>query len=166
MNNIDLAGHGAVITGGARGIGYAIAERMIGSGAAVLLTVSTASALVRPLTTRIGLVVMVSAATGSVMCSTNASGGGVGVGWAGRSRGGIGVGLGRFRGGISGEISAVHQGDLALVSVSQELLPVARDVRRRTSIDDLDEGCPRPRLDGRSREKRATERPEAVTQCP
>ena len=37
MNSIDLAGHGAVITGGARGIGYAIAERMIGSGAAVAL---------------------------------------------------------------------------------------------------------------------------------
>ncbi len=37
MNSIDLAGHCAVITGGARGIGYAIAERFIGSGAAVAL---------------------------------------------------------------------------------------------------------------------------------
>ncbi len=37
MNSIDLAGQCAVITGGARGIGYAIAERFIGSGAAVAL---------------------------------------------------------------------------------------------------------------------------------
>lgn len=37
MNSIDLAGHCAVITGGARGIGYAIAERFIGSGASVAL---------------------------------------------------------------------------------------------------------------------------------
>ena len=95
------------------------------------------------------------------------SGGGVGVAWAGRSRGGVGVGwAGRSRGGIGGEISAVHQGDLASISVFQELLPVARDVRRRASIDDLDKRCARQRLDGRSREKRATERPEAVTQRP
>ena len=37
MNQIDLAGRTAVITGGAQGIGYAIAERMLGSGAAVVL---------------------------------------------------------------------------------------------------------------------------------
>lgn len=37
MNKIDLHGRVAVITGGARGIGYAIAERMIISGAIVML---------------------------------------------------------------------------------------------------------------------------------
>jgi 2-dehydro-3-deoxy-L-rhamnonate dehydrogenase (NAD+) len=37
MNQIDLAGRTAVITGGAQGIGYAIAERMLLSGAAVVL---------------------------------------------------------------------------------------------------------------------------------
>ncbi len=37
MNQIDLAGRTAVITGGAQGIGYAIAERMLASGAAVVL---------------------------------------------------------------------------------------------------------------------------------
>lgn len=37
MNKIDLHGRVAVITGGARGIGYAIAERMIVSGAIVIL---------------------------------------------------------------------------------------------------------------------------------
>jgi NAD(P)-dependent dehydrogenase (short-subunit alcohol dehydrogenase family) len=37
MNKIDLAGRVAVITGGAQGIGYAIAERMLASGAAVSL---------------------------------------------------------------------------------------------------------------------------------
>ncbi len=37
MNRIDLAGRTAVITGGAQGIGYAIAERMLDSGAAVVL---------------------------------------------------------------------------------------------------------------------------------
>ncbi len=37
MNRIDLAGRTAVITGGARGIGYAAAERMLESGAAVAL---------------------------------------------------------------------------------------------------------------------------------
>jgi 3-oxoacyl-[acyl-carrier protein] reductase len=33
MNKIDLSGRSAVITGGARGIGYAIAERLLASGA-------------------------------------------------------------------------------------------------------------------------------------
>ena len=37
MNKIDLEGRVAVITGGAQGIGYAIAERMLGSGATVVL---------------------------------------------------------------------------------------------------------------------------------
>jgi len=37
MNKIDLAGRVAVVTGGAQGIGYAIAERMLASGAAVSL---------------------------------------------------------------------------------------------------------------------------------
>ena len=37
MNKIDLQGRVAVITGGAQGIGYAIAERMLGSGATVVL---------------------------------------------------------------------------------------------------------------------------------
>ena len=37
MNQIDLKDRVAVITGGAQGIGYAIAERMLGSGATVVL---------------------------------------------------------------------------------------------------------------------------------
>ena len=37
MNSIDLSGRVAVITGGARGIGYAVAERFIRSGARVAL---------------------------------------------------------------------------------------------------------------------------------
>jgi NAD(P)-dependent dehydrogenase (short-subunit alcohol dehydrogenase family) len=37
MNRIDLGGRTAVITGGAQGIGYAIAERMLASGSAVVL---------------------------------------------------------------------------------------------------------------------------------
>jgi NAD(P)-dependent dehydrogenase (short-subunit alcohol dehydrogenase family) len=37
VNQIDLKGRIAVITGGARGIGYAVAERMLRSGAAVAL---------------------------------------------------------------------------------------------------------------------------------
>src|SRR5579863_5863296 len=37
MNEIDLHGRTAVVTGAARGIGYACAERIAGSGAAVSL---------------------------------------------------------------------------------------------------------------------------------
>ena len=37
MNQIDLAGQTAVITGGAQGIGFAIARRLIASGANVSL---------------------------------------------------------------------------------------------------------------------------------
>ena len=37
MNRIDLAGRRAVVTGGAQGIGHAIAERLLASGAAVVL---------------------------------------------------------------------------------------------------------------------------------
>jgi 2-dehydro-3-deoxy-L-rhamnonate dehydrogenase (NAD+) len=37
MNQIDLRGRSAVITGGARGIGYAAAQRMLASGASVAL---------------------------------------------------------------------------------------------------------------------------------
>lgn len=37
MNRIDLAGRAAVITGGARGIGYAAAERMLASGASIAI---------------------------------------------------------------------------------------------------------------------------------
>jgi NAD(P)-dependent dehydrogenase (short-subunit alcohol dehydrogenase family) len=37
MKQIDLSGRAAVVTGGARGIGYAVAERMLRSGASVAL---------------------------------------------------------------------------------------------------------------------------------
>jgi 2-dehydro-3-deoxy-L-rhamnonate dehydrogenase (NAD+) len=37
MNQIDLVGKNAIVTGGARGIGYAIAERLLKSGAKVSL---------------------------------------------------------------------------------------------------------------------------------
>jgi len=37
MNQLDLDGRVAVITGGAQGIGYAVAERMLASGASVVL---------------------------------------------------------------------------------------------------------------------------------
>jgi 3-oxoacyl-[acyl-carrier protein] reductase len=37
MNDLDLRGRGAIVTGGARGIGYATAERLLASGASVCL---------------------------------------------------------------------------------------------------------------------------------
>jgi 3-oxoacyl-[acyl-carrier protein] reductase len=46
MNRIDLAGRVAVVTGGARGIGRAIAERLLASGAKVALWDRDAAALV------------------------------------------------------------------------------------------------------------------------
>jgi len=45
MNQLDLNGRGAVVTGGARGIGYAIAERLLRSGARVALWDVDADAL-------------------------------------------------------------------------------------------------------------------------
>jgi len=45
MNKIDLNSRIAIVTGGARGIGYATAERMLDSGAAVILWDVDASAL-------------------------------------------------------------------------------------------------------------------------
>jgi len=45
LNQIDLNNRAAVVTGGARGIGYAIAERMLASGAAVALWDMDATAL-------------------------------------------------------------------------------------------------------------------------
>jgi 3-oxoacyl-[acyl-carrier protein] reductase len=45
MNQIDLQGKNAVVTGGARGIGFAIAQRLLASGAAVTLWDRDAEAL-------------------------------------------------------------------------------------------------------------------------
>ena len=45
MNQIDLKGRVAVITGGARGIGYAVAERFLASGASLMLWDMTADRL-------------------------------------------------------------------------------------------------------------------------
>ena len=45
MNTIDLQGRRAVVTGGAKGIGYGIAKRLLDSGAAVCLWDIDASAL-------------------------------------------------------------------------------------------------------------------------
>jgi len=47
VNTIDLKGRTAVITGGARGIGYAAAQKMLASGAAVALWDIDAAALAR-----------------------------------------------------------------------------------------------------------------------
>ena len=45
MNAIDLKGRTAIVTGGARGIGFATAQKMLGSGAAVVLWDVDAAAL-------------------------------------------------------------------------------------------------------------------------
>ncbi len=37
MNHLDLTGRHAIVTGGAKGIGYATAERLLASGAGVTL---------------------------------------------------------------------------------------------------------------------------------
>ncbi len=48
MNKIDLTGRVAVITGGAQGIGYATAERMLASGASVVLWDRNPQSLAKP----------------------------------------------------------------------------------------------------------------------
>jgi NAD(P)-dependent dehydrogenase (short-subunit alcohol dehydrogenase family) len=48
MNRIDLQGRVAVVTGGAQGIGYAIAERMLGSGARSRCGIPTARSWPKP----------------------------------------------------------------------------------------------------------------------
>src|SRR4051794_40468661 len=45
MNQIDLSGQAAIVTGAARGIGLAIAERLLASGAGVSLWDTDAAAL-------------------------------------------------------------------------------------------------------------------------
>jgi 2-dehydro-3-deoxy-L-rhamnonate dehydrogenase (NAD+) len=45
MNQIDLKGRNAIVTGGARGIGYAAAQRLLASGASVVLWDIDAAAL-------------------------------------------------------------------------------------------------------------------------
>ena len=47
MNTIDLKGRVAIITGGARGIGFAAAQKMLASGAAVALWDIDAEALAK-----------------------------------------------------------------------------------------------------------------------
>ena len=51
MNEIDLAGRSAIVTGGARGIGYACAERLLISGAAVTIWDRDRPALARAVAT-------------------------------------------------------------------------------------------------------------------
>ena len=45
MNNLDMKGRTAVVTGGAAGIGFAIAQRLVASGARVSLWDRDAGAL-------------------------------------------------------------------------------------------------------------------------
>jgi 3-oxoacyl-[acyl-carrier protein] reductase len=47
MNQLDLAGRHAVVTGGAAGLGFAIAQRLLASGASVTLWDSDSQALAR-----------------------------------------------------------------------------------------------------------------------
>lgn len=55
MNQIELKGRGAIVTGGARGIGYACAERLLASGAAVALWDVDTDALERAMVTLKGI---------------------------------------------------------------------------------------------------------------
>ena len=45
MNKLDMQGRGAIVTGGAAGIGYSIAQRLVASGARVSLWDRDATAL-------------------------------------------------------------------------------------------------------------------------
>ena len=58
MNQIDLSGRNAIVTGGARGIGYAISQRLLQSGAGVCIwdmDADAASEAVKELSERAGI---------------------------------------------------------------------------------------------------------------
>ena len=50
MNQIDLRGRVAIVTGGAQGIGYSTAQRMLASGASLLLWDMDAARLAQAVT--------------------------------------------------------------------------------------------------------------------